>query len=164
VPKNQPDETRGPRPGPQEIRLAAAPPQRESRRRPALPVARSAPLQPSRPSVPTFSREPFRNSGNISSPAWAGKFLDQWCRQTMRSRIGPMKKDRLFATQSSRTHPELFPRSKATFQRCCGGLEQPGQSHDEKIVRLSQATTFSTLPSITYLATGPEPESPHDFF
>jgi hypothetical protein len=52
--ENQPDETRGPRPGPQEIPLATAPPQRESRRRPALPVARSPPLQPQdRPSLPS---------------------------------------------------------------------------------------------------------------
>jgi transposase len=25
-------------------------------------------------------------------PSWAGKFLDEWCRQTMRSGIEPMKK------------------------------------------------------------------------
>jgi transposase len=27
-----------------------------------------------------------------NSPAWAGKLLDEWCRQTMRSIIKPMKK------------------------------------------------------------------------
>ena len=36
------------------------------------------------------------------------------------------EEDRPFATQSSRTHPQLFPRSKATFQRRRGGLEQQG--------------------------------------
>ena len=29
---------------------------------------------------------------NYVSPAWAGKFLDEWCHQTMRSRIEPLKK------------------------------------------------------------------------
>jgi hypothetical protein len=140
VPKNQPDETRGPRPGPQEIRLAAAPPQRESRRRPALPVARSPPLQPSRPSVPTFSRKPFRNSGNVSSPAWAGKFLDQRCRQTMRSRIGPMKKDRLFATQSSRTHPEYFRAQKLLSSGVVEGLNNQAK------VTMRKSYGFRKLP------------------
>src|ERR1035438_2134855 len=51
---NKPHETRGPRPGPQEVPLAAAPPQREPRRRPALPVARSPSLQPQdRPRLPS---------------------------------------------------------------------------------------------------------------
>jgi hypothetical protein len=34
------------------------------------------------------------------------------------------EENRPFATQSSRTHPELLPRSKATFQRRRGGPEQ----------------------------------------
>jgi hypothetical protein len=46
-----------------------------------------------------------------------------------------------------------FPRSKATFQRCCGGLEQQGQSHDEKIVRLSRLPRPRTCPlSLTWQA------------
>ena len=39
---------------------------------------------------------------NIAS-AWAGKFLDEWCRQTTRSRIEPMKK----IVRSVRQHREL---------------------------------------------------------
>src|SRR5256885_17017476 len=35
---------------------------------------------------------------------WAAKFLDEWCRQTMRSRIEPMKKIAL----SLRKHRELI--------------------------------------------------------
>jgi hypothetical protein len=35
---------------------------------------------------------PFQQLWDYSSLAWAGKFLDQWCQQTMRSRIEPMKK------------------------------------------------------------------------
>jgi transposase len=37
-------------------------------------------------------KEAFQQLWEYSSPAWAGKFLDTWCRQTMRSRIEPMKK------------------------------------------------------------------------
>ncbi len=44
------------------------------------------------PYVLTFLRKPFNNSGIYNSPAWAGKFLDDWCPQVMRSRIEPMKK------------------------------------------------------------------------
>jgi transposase len=37
-------------------------------------------------------KEAFQQLWDYNSPAWAGKFLDERCRQTMRSRIGPMKK------------------------------------------------------------------------
>jgi transposase len=37
-------------------------------------------------------KEAFQQLWEYSSPAWAGKFLDEWCRQTMRSRIEPKKK------------------------------------------------------------------------
>ena len=37
-------------------------------------------------------KEDFQQFWDYSSPAWAGKFLDDWCRQAMRSRIEPMKK------------------------------------------------------------------------
>jgi hypothetical protein len=37
-------------------------------------------------------KEAFHQLRDYNSPAWAGKFLDQWCRQVMRSRIEPMKK------------------------------------------------------------------------
>src|ERR1700694_324797 len=32
-------------------------------------------------------KEAFQQLWDYSSPSWAGKFLDEWCRQTMRSRI-----------------------------------------------------------------------------
>src|ERR1017187_8642732 len=63
------------------------------------------------------------------------------------------EEDRPFATQSSRTHLELLPCSKATFQRRRGGLEQQGQSHYEKIVRLSNLPRPRTRPlSLTWQA------------
>jgi transposase len=49
-------------------------------------------------------KEAFQRLWDYSSPAWAGKFLDEWCRQTMRSRIEPMKK----IARSLRLHRELI--------------------------------------------------------
>lgn len=37
-------------------------------------------------------REDFQRFWEYVSPAWAGKFLDQWCVRTMRSQLEPMKK------------------------------------------------------------------------
>jgi len=49
-------------------------------------------------------KEAFQQLWDYNSPAWAGKFLDEWCRQTMRSRIEPMKK----IARSLRQHRELI--------------------------------------------------------
>ncbi len=56
------------------------------------------------------------------------------------------EEDRQFAPQSSRTHLELFPRSKAALQRRRGGPEQQGQSHHEKILRFSHLSRPRTRP------------------
>jgi len=37
-------------------------------------------------------KEDFQRFWEYCSPAWAGKFLDQWCTRAMRSKIEPMKK------------------------------------------------------------------------
>ena len=50
-------------------------------------------------------KEAFQQLWDYNSAAWAGKFLDEWCRQTMRSRIEPMKK----IARSLRQHRELIP-------------------------------------------------------
>ena len=49
-------------------------------------------------------KEAFQQLWEYSSSAWAEKFLDEWCRQTMRSRIEPMKK----MARSLRNHRELI--------------------------------------------------------
>jgi transposase len=57
-------------------------------------------------------KEAFQQLWDYNSPAWARKFLDDWCRQVMRSRIEPMKK----IARSLRQHRELilndFPAQK----------------------------------------------------
>ena len=49
-------------------------------------------------------KEAFQQLWNYNSATWAGKFLDEWCRQVMRSRIEPMKK----IARSLRDHRELI--------------------------------------------------------
>lgn len=49
-------------------------------------------------------REDFQRFWEYESPAWAGKFLDQWCRRAMRSQIGPMKE----MAKTLRNHRELL--------------------------------------------------------
>ena len=59
-------------------------------------------------------KENFQRLWEYDSPTWAGKFLDQWCAEVMRSRIEPMKK---FA-KTVRTHRELllnYFRAKKAF-------------------------------------------------
>jgi transposase len=69
-------------------------------------------------------KEAFQQLWDYNAPTWAGKFLDEWCRQVMRSQIEPMKK----IARSLREHRELilnyFRSSKAAFQWCCRGTEQ----------------------------------------
>src|SRR5438132_14364319 len=49
-------------------------------------------------------KEDFHQFWEYDSPTWAGKFLDEWCRQTIRSRIDPMKK----VARMLRSHRELI--------------------------------------------------------
>jgi len=49
-------------------------------------------------------KEGFQFFWDYVSPYWAGRFLDNWCRRVMRSRIEPMKK----VARSLRGHRELI--------------------------------------------------------
>src|SRR5450432_1410492 len=49
-------------------------------------------------------KESFQQLWDYNSATWAGKFLDEWCRQVMRSRIQPIKK----IARSLREHRELI--------------------------------------------------------
>ena len=71
-------------------------------------------------------KEAFQQLWDYNSPAWAGKFLDDWCRQVMRSRIEPHEEHLPVPPPPPRTDPQLFPRSEAAFQRSCRGSEQQG--------------------------------------
>jgi transposase len=49
-------------------------------------------------------REDFQRFWEYASAGWAGKFLDQWCTRTMRSKLEPMKK----VARTLRNHRELI--------------------------------------------------------
>lgn len=49
-------------------------------------------------------KEEFQVFWSYASPYWAGRFLDQWCTKTMRSKIQPMKK----VARMLRGHRELL--------------------------------------------------------
>ena len=88
----------------EEVPLAAAETRRKSQDRTAIPPPRSTPLQPEdRPGLPSQGSL-SSSSGITTPPPGPGKFLDEWCRQTMRSRIEPMKK----IARSLRQHRELI--------------------------------------------------------
>jgi transposase len=78
-------------------------------------------------------KEAFQQLWDYNSPAWAGKFLDDWCRQVMRSRIEPMKN----IARSLRQHRELILNYFRTF-RCpelalchsLGKLPEPESTHE----------------------------------
>jgi transposase len=73
-------------------------------------------------------REDFQRFWEYTSPHWAGRFLDQWCTRTMRSKLDPMKK----VARSLRDHRELILnwfRAKGTVSSgTVEGLNNKGSS------------------------------------
>jgi len=80
-------------------------------------------------------KEQFQQLWDYDSPTWAGKFLDQWCAEVLRSRIPPMKKfARTLRAHREPPRAQLFPCPQAVLQRRGRGSQQQGQSHHEKIL------------------------------
>jgi transposase len=108
-------------------------------------------------------KEAFQQLWDYSSPAWAGKFLDQWCFQVMRSRIEPMKK----ITRSLRQHGELILNYFRAQKLLSSGVIERLNNKAKVTMRKSYGfCTFRTLELALYhsLAKLPEPESTHEFF
>ena len=108
-------------------------------------------------------KEDFPQFWNYNSPTGAGMFLEFWCRQTMRSRIEPMKK----IARMRRAHrPLLLHYFKARKEFSSGVVE--GLHHKAKVtMRKSYGfRTFRILELALYHSLGklPEPELTHEFF
>src|ERR1700726_3453581 len=108
-------------------------------------------------------KEAFQQLWDYNSPAWAGKFLDEWCRQTMRSRIEPMKK----IARSLRQHRELFLNYFRAQKLISSGVVE-GLNNNAKVT-MRKSYGFRTFPALELalyhaLAKLPEPETTHDFF
>lgn len=108
-------------------------------------------------------KEDFQNFWDYVSPAWAGKFLEQWCTQAMRSRLDPMKK----VAKTIRSHKNLLLNwFEAKNQISLGAVE--GQNNKAKVV-IRKSYGFKTaeiLKTMLYHKLGKlqVPELAHKYF
>lgn len=108
-------------------------------------------------------KEQFQQFWEYDSPIWAGKFLDQWCTQTMRSRIEPMKK---FA-RTVRTHRELLLNYfRARKQFSSGVIEGMNNKAKISMRKAYGFRTFRATELALYHVLGklPEPKLTHSFY
>jgi transposase len=108
-------------------------------------------------------KEAFQQLWDYNCPTWAGKFLDDWCRQVMRSRIEPMKK----IAKSLRQHRELILNYFRAQKLLSSGVVEGLNNKAKVTMRKSYGfRTFRCLELALYHSLGklPEPESTHDFF
>jgi transposase len=107
-------------------------------------------------------KEDFQFFWDYRSPYWAGRFLDEWCQRTMRSRLEPMKK----VARTLRAHRELLLnwfRAKGLIS--AGTVE--GFNNKAKLTtrKAYGFRTFSAIEVALYHTLGalPEPEQTHRF-
>ena len=108
-------------------------------------------------------KEAFQQLWDYHSPVWAGKFLDEWCRRVMRSRIEPLKK----IARSWRQPRELILNYFRAQKLLSSGIVEGLNNKAKVTLRKSYGfRTFRTLELALYHSLGqlPEPESTHDFF
>jgi transposase len=108
-------------------------------------------------------KEAFQQLWDYNSPAWAGKFLDAWCRQVMRSRIEPMKKK---IARSLRQHRELILNYFRAQKLLSSGVVE-GLNNKAKVTMRnptgSAPSAASNSRSTTHLANCPSPNQPMNF-
>ena len=108
-------------------------------------------------------KEDFQQFWDYNSPTWAGKFLDFWCFQTMRSRIEPMKK----IARTLRTHRALLLNYFKARKHYSSGVIEGLNNKAKVTMRKSYGfRTFRILELALYHSLGklPEPELTHEFF
>jgi transposase len=109
-----------------------------------------------------LQREDFQRFWEYTSPAWAGKFLDEWTGRVMRSRLEPMKK----VARMLRNHrPLILNWFRARGEVSAGAVE--GLNNKVKLVtrrsygfRTPEVAKLALLHNLGRL---PEPESTHRF-
>ena len=107
-------------------------------------------------------REDFQRFWEYTSPAWAGKFLDEWTGRVMRSRLEPMKK----VARTLRNHrPLILNWFRAKGEVSAGAVE--GLNNKVKLVtrrsygfRTPEVAKLALLHNLGRL---PEPELTHRF-
>lgn len=107
-------------------------------------------------------KEDFQQFWEYTSPAWAGKFLDGWCRRAMRSRIEPMKK----IARMLRDKRELILNWFVAEGQLSSGIVEGFNNRLKLITRKSYGfRTQAAYETALYhnLAALPEPEFTHEF-
>lgn len=107
-------------------------------------------------------KEEFQFFWRYATAGWAARFLDAWCKRTMRSRIIPMKK----IAKMLRTHRELLLNwFRTKGQVALGAVE--GFNNKAKVTsrRAYGFRSFEVLKIALYHTLGnlPEPEATHRF-
>ncbi len=108
-------------------------------------------------------KEDFKNFWDYASATWAGKFLDAWCTQVMRSKLEPMKK----VAKTIRSHKQLILNwFEAKNKISLGAVE--GQNNKAKVV-IRKSYGFKTakmLEIALYHKLGrlPVPKLAHKYF
>ena len=108
-------------------------------------------------------KEDFQQFWDYNSPAWAAKFLDDWCTKVMRSRIEPMKK----VANTLRSHRDLiinYFRAKKMFSSgIVEGLNNKAKvtmrkAYGYRTFRVAEISLYHTLGKL------PEPQMAHRFY
>jgi len=107
-------------------------------------------------------REDFQRFWEYVSPHWAGKFLDEWCTRTLRSRIEPMKK----VVYSLREHRDLILNWFRARGRVSAGAVEGLNNKCKLTMRKAYGyRTYETIRIAFFHTLGdlPEPEFTHEF-
>ncbi len=107
-------------------------------------------------------KEDFQRFWEYRSPAWAGKFLDEWCTRAMRSKIEPMKK----VARSLREKRELILNWFRAGGTISAGIVEGFNNKLKLITRKSYGfRTQTAYETALYHNLGalPEPEFTHEF-
>ncbi|MEI7538834.1 MAG: ISL3 family transposase [Comamonadaceae bacterium] len=108
-------------------------------------------------------KEYFQLFWEYNSPAWAGKFLDRWCQEVMRSRIEPLKK---FA-RTVRNHRELLLNYFRARKEFSSGIIEGFNNKAKVTMRKAYGfRTFKAAELALYHVLGklPEPPLTHSFY
>jgi transposase len=108
-------------------------------------------------------KEDFQQFWDYASPTWAGKLLDQWCRQVMLSQIEPMKK----VAKTLRGHRELILNYFRARKQFSSGVVEGLNNKAKVTMRKSYGfRTFRITEIALYHALGklPEPQLAHRFY
>jgi len=108
-------------------------------------------------------KEDFQQFWTYTYPAWAEKFLDQWCRRTMRSRLQPMKK----MARALRGHRALLLNWFRAQGKISAGAVEGLNNKIKLTTRKSYGfRTYEAIETALYHNLGalPEPTFTHEFW